>query len=345
MSSSPSSHVLSSSSSSSERPNQTHPRLSVHRYFTRAVKELEGAGKAEERLLKMDPLYSCAVWKDVRKFHLRLRRAKVAYYTHDEDDTFIRERELEEGRRRMLVSMKSSYMNQFHRGMLPKAAAREMVEITDNALDRHCDMQEWDHGISQLMTVSKSSHILHRVVHWPCIGHFVLQHMFHRLTYGYDAVASFIVARESAMSMLKEVVSYEDNFIKIQEMVVNDVQKARQALMDIQRTLPEIAASIQTSHAARAILNAQRKMVQHLTHDGLLDSMEHDRALNAVEMQMHQLQRHPPELQLPQKDQLIQEVPFLHDLDYESLQVVKNRATEVRRVVCVCISYIQPYIA
>ncbi len=94
-----------------------------------------------------------------------------------------------------------------------------------------------------------------------------------------------------------------------------DIVKARASLFRIQSALPEIAATIVTNHAARAVLNAQLRRVIELKEDGILDGLEEARATAVIEKQKKRLLLHPRRFELPSARALLSEITWISSLD------------------------------
>ena len=96
------------------------------------------------------------------------------------------------------------------------------------------------------------------------------------------------------------------SFIHLKKWTTADAEAAKQALFEIQRVLPEIAASIATNHAARAVLNSQRKCVSDMHEEGILDANETGHVRRAIEAQMKRLLLNPKRFELPSVSCLLQ---------------------------------------
>ncbi len=119
------------------------------------------------------------------------------------------------------------------------------------------------------------------------------------------------------------------SFIHLKKWTTADAEAAKQALFEIQRVLPEIAASIATNHAARAVLNSQRKCVSDMHEEGILDANETGHVRRAIEAQMKRLLLNPKRFELPSVSCLLQEVPWLKDLDENTRMLIEGDIVEL----------------
>lgn len=303
---------------------------SKKKLFDEAMQQIELAGKHAEQHIQLDPLFSGANWKRVRQYqftkpHLSVKKASRTVDVYD-----IGKAENEEARRRLLVGMKASYWNQFKEGVLGRQAVRELIEITDQVLDQHCKLQEW-RVLHNMITVSGTSKIAHRLLHVPLVNRVARRYLFNRLKHGYDCVTSFVSARkESLDGITKTLMKNFDKtaFKTLEEQVTEDITVAKSTLMDIQKYLPEIASSIATSAAAKQVLNTQRKEVKKLLYSGILDIREAAHINGAIEEQLQRLLHVPPSMSLPNKTQLLFEVPWLSHLNERARQMIIEKTKE-----------------
>ena len=99
------------------------------------------------------------------------------------------------------------------------------------------------------------------------------------------------------------------SFYHLKKTACLDIDSARQALFNIQKVLPEISSTIATNHAARAVLNSQRRRVREMHEEGVLDKIEAEEVCRTIEAQMKRLLLNPKRFELPSLACLLQEVP------------------------------------
>ena len=304
--------------------------VSKEHIFGIAMQKLKASGCDEVRVLKQDPLYGCASWPDVRRFQFKPPKIKVAFYSTQDSENQIERGEMQEARRRFLVTVKASYWRQFKEGLLGRHAARELIELTDQALDHGCDMEnDWDIIFSRAMRWGSRPIIsLKRLLSLPIMNKLARRVLFHSLSHSYDTISSYLAAREEAIKLLARFLASEDIFQDIKERATSDISRAKTCLFHIQSQFPEISASIATNHAARTVLNTQRHAVQELREEGMLDEAEAARMTRAIEAQMKRLQAAPPAVELPDKERLLAEMLWLESLPQNVVRRVHDNAHE-----------------
>ena len=228
------------------------------------------------------------------------------------------------------MTVKASYWRQFKEGLLGRQAARELIELTDQALDHGCDMEnDWEIIHSRAMHVfSRPIISLKSMLSLPIMNKLARRVLFHSLSHSYDTISSYLKAREEAIKLLERFLASEDIFQDIKERATSDISRAKTCLFHIQRQFPEISASIATNHAARTVLNTQRHAVQELREEGMLDEAEAARMTRAIEAQMKRLQAAPPAVELPDKERLLAEMLWLESLPQDVVRRVHDNAHE-----------------
>ena len=149
--------------------------------------------------------------------------------------------------------------------------------------------------------------------------------LYSQLQHGYDVACAFKIAREEALDLLSNLLGSAQRFRPIRDGIEQDLRSVRNSLIDMQRLYSEIAASITTTTAARTVLNKQRHAIHDLYHEGLLDKGEMDRMVGSVEYQMKRLLNNPPVILMPEKVELLGQIPWLECLSKnELLKIVEH---------------------
>lgn len=120
-----------------------------------------------------------------------------------------------------------------------------------------------------------------------------------------------------------------DSLDEIVHGIERDLKNVRGTLLDVQRLYSEIAASITTVVASRTVLNKQRLAIEELHHEGLLDIVEYKKIRGAVEFNMKKLTTHPPLIALPQKLDILRQIPWLSGFDEEQMTEISASFKDV----------------
>ncbi|KAI4889848.1 hypothetical protein NFI96_010474 [Prochilodus magdalenae] len=166
----------------------------------------------------------------------------------------------------------------------------------------------------------------------------LVDHQIHKqLSFGYDMLKGYIVGEED-ISRITDHISDDQTICKVhlgrtkehsgEEQAAcskRNRQKIRTSAKDhgceipcwsaglLQRDYPEIAISLKTRQAARAVLNSKRETIQTLMLGGLLDEVEASKLEKMIEIAMKKLTKFPPTIPVQTPKHLLQNVPWLHD--------------------------------
>ena len=143
--------------------------------------------------------------------------------------------------------------------------------------------------------------------------------LYSQLQHGYDVTSGFKIAREEALDLMSGLLGSATRFRQIRDAIEKDLKSVRSSLLDMQRLYSEIASSITTGIAARTVLNKQRHAIHDLFHEGMLEKGETEKMLGSVEYQMKRLQYQPPVINMPTKEDLLRQIPWLECLDAEEM--------------------------
>lgn len=146
--------------------------------------------------------------------------------------------------------------------------------------------------------------------------------LYNQLRHGYEVATGFKVAREEVLSSLSNIDTDRDALNTIRDSIELDLKQVRFTLLDVQRIYSEIAASITTTVAARTVLNCQRHTIDDLHHDGWLDMVEFQKLKGSIEYKMKALTYHPPIINMPNKIDILGQIPWLECIPEQDLSKI-----------------------
>ena len=115
----------------------------------------------------------------------------------------------------------------------------------------------------------------------------------------------------------QELSRFKSAFSRSMDAVHRDISNVRKVMGQIQSENYELHSSLTTLIAARAVLNSQRKEVDHLHHEGMLEKNEADKIQARAQMLMKRLMRNPPMVQIPDLASLLRSVGYVAALSEE----------------------------
>lgn len=146
--------------------------------------------------------------------------------------------------------------------------------------------------------------------------------------FSFNVLSGFLVAREAAVDLLSELIA-EEQVVSVRTifasavMAINeDISSVRGYLVLLRQEDYELHAASITMIAARTVLNAQRRAVRHLHHEGILDKSECDTLAGTVDEAMAKLMRSPPDVRFPDNLALLRRVAWLRDCPVPLLQAL-----------------------
>lgn len=228
---------------------------------------------------------------------------------------------LYETRRRVLEKEKSSYWNQFKEGLLGPIAVRNLTDAINEIIDSEGKIPLSERkDLEQLWQTPK---FLNKLQSVPILGKISQRFFLDRLATSYDAARGFVEAQYETLKLAESMaISSDAKELTIDEdlaTVESEINENRihglTFIRNLKNTYPEIYDSIATRQAIRSNLNSELKTVEKLQKKGQIGSDEAYKMIDSIEARMKRLVDSPPEVKPPEKAKLLQEIPWLKELD------------------------------
>ncbi|MGE0089534.1 MAG: cation:proton antiporter [Bacteroidales bacterium] len=237
---------------------------------------------------------------------------------------------LYETRRRVLEKEKSSYWNQFKEGMLGPIAVKNLTDAINEIIDQDGKIPLSER--KDLEHLWQTPKFLSKLQSVPIIGKITQQFFFDRLVTSYDAARGFVEAQYESLKLLEGMVlsSSSDELTLDQDLatVESEINENRihglTFLRNLKNTYPEIYDSIATRQAIRSTLNSEHKIVERLLKKGQIGEDEAVKMIESIEERMKRLIDAPPEVKPLEKGILLQEIPWLAELDKTTFSKIVN---------------------
>ena len=250
-----------------------------------------------------------------------------------------------EVRRRYICMLKSKLWHLFEHGYLSGSALNFLVDTCDEAVD------EADHPLSMWVELEDAletgydrkrdflcdtQSIGRKILELPGLGNAMRKMIHHRLEFLLQVAMNFIRAHEQASREVvtslsgdnKEGAEFARRNSVVRMEATREITAAEQWVNRQFEFYPGITRSICTKMAARIILHEERVQIGGLVSSGLLDSLEGKTlATNNTSCQV-KLEAHPATMGLPKREELLNDVNFLHDLPQAVFDVVVAQAKE-----------------
>ena len=228
---------------------------------------------------------------------------------------------LYEKRRRVLEKEKSSYWNQFKEGLLGPIAVRNLSDAINGIIDSEGKIPLSER--KDLESLWQTPKFLNKLQSVPILNKISQRFFFERLANSYDAARGFVeaqyetlkLAESMAISSDAEELAIDQDLATIESEINENRIHGLTFLRNLKNTYPEIYDAIATRQAIRSNLNNELKIVERLQKKGQIGSDEAHKMIESIEERMKKLVDSPPEIKPPEKAKLLQEIPWLKELD------------------------------
>ncbi|KAL6480686.1 hypothetical protein MHYP_G00117190 [Metynnis hypsauchen] len=154
----------------------------------------------------------------------------------------------------------------------------------------------------------------------------LVEHQIHKqLSLGYEIGNGFVIGEEDISKIIDHISDDQTVSKKLKGILEMNRQLAVKEIGLLQRNYPEIAISVKTRQACRAVLNSQRETIGSLMLMGLLDEVESKKLKKMIEIRMKKLTKFPPTIPAPTAESLLPNLPWLHS-DVAQIEFIKKVA-------------------
>jgi len=274
--------------------------------------------------LKEDRFLNRADWDSVKQYLPEKPEEKEIVLNEGKNANLF------ETRRMILEKEKSSYWNQFKEGLLGPIAVKNLTAAINEIIDKEGQISLSERkDLEQLWQTPQFLGILQSV---PILGKITQQFFFERLSTSYDAARGFVEAQYESLKLIEGMVlsSSSDELTLDQDLATVEAEINENRihgltfLRNLKNTYPEIYDSIATRQAIRSNLNNELKTVEKLLKKGQIGSDESEKMIHSIEERMKKLIDSPPEIKPLEKSILLQEIPWLAELDKTLFNKIVN---------------------
>jgi NhaP-type Na+/H+ or K+/H+ antiporter/CRP-like cAMP-binding protein len=276
---------------------------------------LRSASENSMEKLKSDRFLGRANWEIVKAYLPEEPEFKEIIIDDGENTNLF------EKRRRVLEKEKSSYWNQFKEGLLGPIAVRNLTDAINEIIDSDGKIPLSERkDLEQLWQTPK---FLNKFQSIPIINKISQNFFFERLANSYDAALGFVEAQYQTLKLVESMaintdtdeLTIDENIATIESEINENRIHGLTFLRNLKNTYPEIYDSIATRQAIRSNLNSELKIVDRLQKKGQIGTDEAYKMVESIEERMKKLLDSPPEIIPPEKAKLLQEIPWLKELD------------------------------
>ncbi|MBT03343.1 MAG: hypothetical protein CL836_04840, partial [Crocinitomicaceae bacterium] len=283
--------------------------------ITHAMENLRGSAEERLELMKNDRFMGGADWESVSKYLPKIWQPK-------EKDLLDKKEKggLIELRTVLLNREKTTYWNQFSKGLLGRKAYNQLVKIVDELLDE-AGKTTLSHAI-YIDELWNTSQLFDKIEQWTKIQKSSNKDTFNKLIISYDACKGFVKAQDKLLELVNDFKNDESNSAEEKEylnLLENEVNEKKiqglTFLRNLKNAFPEVYKAIETRQASRDILNHQKNKMVEMKKSGRIDKEDAHYFLDEIEVQMNELLNKPLDFTLPDAKDLIKDIKLFSELE------------------------------
>ncbi len=240
---------------------------------------------------------------------------------------------LSETRSRILEKEKSSYWSLFKEGLIGSNAVQHLSDAINDGLDaggakplsERTNLENlW--RTPKLLTILQNSYLF---------GYWAKRWFFERLAVSYDTARGLLEAQEESLKLIESMyrhlnedenrVEEEKNLVLVEKEIKMNKVYAQNFIRTIKKNFPEIYNAISTRQAIRSVLNYELRTIERLEKNGRVSSKEAEKMVKSVEERMKKLVYSPLKVKLPKTTELLQDVPWLKTIGYDTFNKVVDQ--------------------
>ncbi|MBT3424134.1 MAG: cyclic nucleotide-binding domain-containing protein [Bacteroidetes bacterium] len=299
--------------------------------FSNVFRSVDKSLDNEIELLRKDRFMNGADWNQVREY---LPKHNIPTLSADD---IAKMDPFSEARRRILEKEKSSYWNQFKEGLLAPLAYTKLTDNIKEVIDKEgtIPLNERDY----LANLWRAPKLLSKLQSAPIIGAIARKSLLDRLAVNYDTARGFVISQEE-IAKLASIMDFDFNQDDVtddeEERIATTIKdeinsnriKGLTYLKETHQAYPEITKAIETRQAARSVLNYEKSSIKKLQKEGKLEDSEAAGLIVDMELRMKKLMEAPLIIKMPEPIEILEQLPWLKQVDDSIIQKVKAIAIE-----------------
>ncbi|XP_020311239.2 sodium/hydrogen exchanger 10 [Oncorhynchus tshawytscha] len=177
--------------------------------------------------------------------------------------------------------------------------------------------------VSKMIRLTRALRLVKIII--PKLIEIINRQIHKQLSFGYDIGKGYVIGEEHISKIIDHISDDKSISKKLKIILERNCQQAVREIGLLQRDHPEIAISVKTRQAIRAVLNSERDAIHTLVSGGLLDDIEASKLEKMIEIKMKKLIKFPPTIPAATAEELLQNLPWLNK-DSTQIQFIKTVA-------------------
>ncbi len=224
--------------------------------------------------------------------------------------------------RRLLESERQFYWSQFNQGALTGAAAKQLVNAVEVALDGEPTIFPRE----SLFQLWKTPNYLRWFNHIHFLNHIIVHLSFEKLARSYDTARGFIQAQQEIEKYVTSLAPSEQDAQDALKDIALNKQHTRQHIQQLRENFPDLSFSLETHSAHRLMLNLERVYLQDLIAEGVLDESEAHKLTLEIENKLAHLKQQPHRVSAREISKQLALMPWAKGITKRSLYLLSNLA-------------------
>jgi ankyrin repeat protein len=145
----------------------------------------------------------------------------------------------------------------------------------------------------------------------------------------FELLAAFIIARKEAMEHVTAVTQDPAVVAALREECILSRHAAGQVLHQLSLEAPDVHRAVQTAAVAKKVLYDQRRMMEAVAHEGVVEEGQKEKFVAKVEAALKAILARPPQTELPEEGELLRKCGWVTPGDDDIFQRVMLTAERV----------------
>jgi hypothetical protein len=144
-----------------------------------------------------------------------------------------------------------------------------------------------------------------------------------------ELLSAFVIGRDEASHHLEQFTKDPKVFRTLEKQCMESKMAASRALQQLSRAYPDVHRSVQTAAAARQVLYDQRRVMEEVGHEGVVEDAQRDKFVAQVEVALKRIIAHPPNTRPAEPAALLRETGWMAGMSDSVFQEVLQAAEHV----------------
>jgi NhaP-type Na+/H+ or K+/H+ antiporter len=231
--------------------------------------------------------------------------------------------------------VRGSYIHSHEYGSIGDQARNKLLESASKAIEKAVNpMEDWlefaeTHALGHQFSDSGGARSAMNAAS-ACMSGRLCEHGSGDVALQFELLCAFIIARKELEDHVPRV-TQDPNLVRtLREQCIDSRHAASKVLRQMSRESPNVHRSVQTAAVARKVLYDQRRMMEAVAHEGVVEEGQKEKFVEHVEAGLKSIMAQPPRPDMPSQDALLSESSWLPDNSDDICQSVLQAVTQAK---------------